>query len=388
MRVHDFDEVVKRRGTDSKKYNPVFYPEDVIPMWIADADFLSPEPVVKAICERAAHGVYGYTHTSERMKEAAAGWLNRRFGMHVKSEEVEFCPGVIGGVIAAIRGLTKPGDKIVVQTPAYPPFTDGIVNNGRRIAENRLVLKDGRYEIDFEDFEKQCKDPRTKMFILCSPHNPTGRVFTEEELCKMTQICLENNVWIASDEIHCDIVYSGHHHIPTASLSEEVAMHTISFVSPSKTFNLPGFRTAVMISANPWMKNQAHEILVGNKATGENIFGTVAFCTAYEECDYYADQMREYMEGNRRLAYNYISENLPGMKMIEPEGTYLFWIDVRDLKMEQEEVMNRFVKQANVGVQDGLHFGEAGRGFVRLNAACPRSILMQALTQIKNYFYK
>ena len=143
-----------------------------------------------------------------------------------------------------------------------------------------------------------------------------------------------------------------------------------------------------MISANPWMKNQAHEILVGNKATGENIFGTVAFCTAYEECDYYADQMREYMEGNRRLAYNYISENLPGMKMIEPEGTYLFWIDVRDLKMEQEEVMNRFVKQAKVGVQDGLHFGEAGRGFVRLNAACPRSILMQALTQIKNYFYK
>lgn len=285
-------------------------------------------------------------------------------------------------------GLTKPGDKIVVQTPAYPPFTDGIVNNGRRIAENRLVLKDGRYEIDFEDFEKQCKDPRTKMFILCSPHNPTGRVFTEEELCKMTQICLENNVWIDSDEIHCDIVYSGHHHIPTASLSEEVAMHTISFVSPSKTFNLPGFRTAVMISANPWMKNQAHEILVGNKATGENIFGTVAFCTAYEECDYYADQMREYMEGNRRLAYNYISENLPGMKMIEPEGTYLFWIDVRDLKMEQEEVMNRFVKQAKVGVQDGLHFGEAGRGFVRLNAACPRSILMQALTQIKNYFYK
>ena len=288
-------------------------------------------------------------------------------------------------VVAKLRGILHM--KKIGHTGTLDPDAEGVLP---------VALGKATRLVDMITDKEKTYEAVMRLGVVTDTQDMSGTVLsqttelsvTEEELCKMTQICLENNVWIASDEIHCDIVYSGHHHIPTASLSEEVAMHTISFVSPSKTFNLPGFRTAVMISANPWMKNQAHEILVGNKATGENIFGTVAFCTAYEECDYYADQMREYMEGNRRLAYNYISENLPGMKMIEPEGTYLFWIDVRDLKMEQEEVMNRFVKQAKVGVQDGLHFGEAGRGFVRLNAACPRSILMQALTQIKNYFYK
>lgn len=387
MRCHDFDQMIERRGTDSKKYHPAFYPQDVIPMWIADADFLSPEPVVQAIRERAAHGIYGYTHTSERMKQAAAGWMNSRFQMQVGSGQVEFCPGVIGGVIAAIRGLTKPGDRILVQTPAYPPFTDGVVNNGRRIAENPLVLKDGHYEIDFEQFERQCRDPRTKLLILCSPHNPTGRVFTRQELKRMTDICLENHVLIASDEIHCDITYGSHVHIPTASLSEEVAANTISFISPSKTFNLPGFRTAVMLSANDRLKNEAHEILVSNKATGENIFGTVAFCAAYESCGYYADQLKDYLAGNLELVRETMKE-LPGMELVEPEGTYLFWIDVHGLGMDQEEVMKRFVAKAKVGVQDGLHFGEAGRGFVRINAACPRTRLNQALIQIKEHFYQ
>lgn len=387
MRCHDFDQMIERRETDSKKYHPAFYPQDVIPMWIADADFLSPEPVVQAIRERAAHGIYGYTHTSERMKQAAAGWMNSRFQMQVGSGQVEFCPGVIGGVIAAIRGLTKPGDRILVQTPAYPPFTDGVVNNGRRIAENPLALKDGHYEIDFEQFERQCRDPRTKLLILCSPHNPTGRVFTRQELKRMTDICLENHVLIASDEIHCDITYGSHVHIPTASLSEEVAANTISFISPSKTFNLPGFRTAVMLSANDRLKNEAHEILVSNKATGENIFGTVAFCAAYESCGYYADQLKDYLAGNLELVRETMKE-LPGMELVEPEGTYLFWIDVHGLGMDQEEVMKRFVAKAKVGVQDGLHFGEAGRGFVRINAACPRARLNQALIQIKEHFYQ
>lgn len=203
----------------------------------------------------------------------------------------------------------------------------------------------------------------------------------------MTDICLENHVLIASDEIHCDITYGSHVHIPTASLSEEVAANTISFISPSKTFNLPGFRTAVMLSANDRLKNEAHEILVSNKATGENIFGTVAFCAAYESCGYYADQLKDYLAGNLELVRETMKE-LPGMELVEPEGTYLFWIDVHGLGMDQEEVMKRFVAKAKVGVQDGLHFGEAGRGFVRINAACPRARLNQALIQIKEHFYQ
>lgn len=235
--VHDFDEVVNRRGTDSKKYS--VYPEDVIPMWIADSDFKAPQPVVDALVARMQQGVYGYTPISERLKKAGAGWQKKRFGWDVEPEWVEFVPGVITGLICAVRALSQPGDNIVIQSPCYPPFSDLSDHNGRHLLRNKLVLTGDHYEIDFEDFEEKCKDPRTKLFILCNPQNPTGHVFTKEELTKLGNICMKYHVIVLADEIHQDLVSSGHKHIPFASICEEFEQNSVSFMNPSKTFNVP-----------------------------------------------------------------------------------------------------------------------------------------------------
>lgn len=377
--VHDFDEVVNRRGTDSKKYS--VYPEDVIPMWIADSDFKAPQPVVDALVERVQQGVYGYTPVSPRLKAAAAKWQETRFGWEVNPDAVEFVPGVISGVISAVRALSHPGDNIVIQTPCYPPFTDLSEHNGRHLLRNELILKDGRYEIDFEDFEAKVKDPRTKLFILCNPQNPTGRVFTREELIRLGELCLKYHVTVLSDEIHSDLVYSGHKHIPFASISKEFEQNTISFMNPSKTFNLPGFRTAAFIAANPVLKNAVHDMVVNNKAIGENICGTVAFCTAYEQCAYYADQMVAYLEENRNLVEETLKD-VDGIDVIHAEGTYLLWLDCRKLNMSQEELDRFFVETVKLGLNSGKNFGPEGNGFLRMNIACPRSTVKEAMNRI------
>ena len=377
--VHDFDEVVNRRGTDSKKYS--VYPEDVIPMWIADSDFKAPQPVVDALVERVQQGVYGYTPVSPRLKAAAAKWQETRFGWEVNPDAVEFVPGVISGVISAVRALSHPGDNIVIQTPCYPPFTDLSEHNGRHLLRNELLFKDGRYEIDFEDFEAKVKDPRTKLFILCNPQNPTGRVFTREELIRLGELCLKYHVTVLSDEIHSDLVYSGHKHIPFASISKEFEQNTISFMNPSKTFNLPGFRTAAFIAANPVLKNAVHDMVVNNKAIGENICGTVAFCTAYEQCAYYADQMVAYLEENRNLVEETLKD-VDGIDVIHAEGTYLLWLDCRKLNMSQEELDRFFVETVKLGLNSGKSFGPEGNGFLRMNIACPRSTVKEAMNRI------
>ncbi len=344
--VHDFDEVVDRRGTDSKKYSQ--YPADVLPMWIADSDFKAPKPVVDALVERMQQGVYGYTPISSRLRAAAAKWQTERFGWNVDESWVEFVPGVISGVISAVRALSHPGDNIVIQTPCYPPFTDLSDHNGRHLLRNALVLKDGRYEIDFEDFEEKAKDPRTKLFILCNPQNPTGRVFTREELVRLGEICLKHHVIILADEIHQDMVYQGHTHIPFASISKEFEQNTIAFMNPSKTFNLPGFRTAAFISANPVLKSLVHDVVVNNKAIGENICGTLAFCTAYEQCGYYADQIAAYVEKNRDLVEESLKD-FDKIDVIHAEGTYLLWLDCRKTGMSQKELDDFFVNTLSWG---------------------------------------
>lgn len=377
--VHDFDEVVNRRGTDSKKYS--VYPEDVIPMWIADSDFKAPKPVVDALVERMQQGVYGYTPISGRLRAAAAKWQRERFGWDVKEEWAEFVPGVISGVISAVRALSHPGDNIVIQTPCYPPFMDLSEHNGRHLLRNALVLKDGHYEIDFEDFEEKAKDPRTKLFILCNPQNPTGRVFTREELTRLGEICLKYHVTVLADEIHQDMVYQGHTHIPFASISKEFEQNTVAFMNPSKTFNVPGFRTAAFIAANPVLKNAVHDIVVNNKAIGENICGTIAFCTAYEQCGYYADQIAAYVEKNRDLVEESLKD-VKGINVIHAEGTYLLWLDCREMGMSQKELDDFFVNSVKLGLNSGKSFGPEGEGFLRLNAACPRSTVEEAMRRI------
>lgn len=377
--VHDFDEVVNRRGTDSKKYQ--VYPEDVIPMWIADSDFKAPQPVVDALVERVKQGVYGYTPVSPRLRAAAANWQETRFGWEVDPDAVEYVPGVISGVISAVRALSQPGDNIVIQTPCYPPFADLSDHNGRHLLRNALVLKDGHYEIDFEDFEAKVKDPRTKLFILCNPQNPTGRVFTREELVRLGELCLKYHVTVLADEIHSDVVYTGHKHIPFASISKEFEQNTVSFMNPSKTFNLPGFRTAAFISMNPVLKNAVHDIVVNNKAIGENICGTIAFCTAYEDCAYYADQIVPYLEENRNLVEETLKD-VDGIDVIHAEGTYLLWLDCRKLNMSQEELDRFFVETVKLGLNSGKSFGPEGDRFLRMNIACPHSTVKEAMDRI------
>ena len=380
--VHDFDEYVERRGTDAKKYNQ--YGPDVIPMWIADTDFKCPQPVVDAVVARMQEGVYGYTFNSERLKKAGARWQKVRFGWDVDPSWVEYSPGVIGGVICAVRALSQPGDNIVIQTPCYPPFKDLSDHNGRHLLRNALVNVNGRFEVNWEELERMLSDDRTKLFILCNPQNPTGRVFTREELTRMGNLCIKHHVTVIADEIHQDVVYSGHKHIPFASICPEFAEITVSFMNPSKTFNVPGFRTAAFIASNPVLKSAVHEMLVNNKAIGENICGTIAFYTAYEQCDYYADQLVAYLEKNRDLVEQTLKD-VPGIEVTHAEGTYLLWLDCRGLGFESQKALDKWlVEIAKLGFNSGMSFSPEGEGYARMNIAAPRSTVEEALHRLTN----
>ena len=383
MPVHNFDETVDRRGTDCKKYSESVFPRDVLPMWIADTDFKCPYPVTEAVINRMKEGIYGYPIVSSELKNAVANWERKRFGWEIDTDMVEFVPGVIPGIICAMRALSIPGDYVVVQSPCYPPFSDAILHNGRHILRNELLNIHDKYEIDFNDLEKKLSNPRTKLMILCNPQNPTGRVFSLTELKKIGELCLKHNVIILSDEIHCDIVYRGYRHIPFASINKDFAEHSVTFVSPSKTFNVAGFRTAAFICPNSRIKNMVHESVLDNKGVGENLAGTVAMTVAYNQCDYYADQLIGYLEKNLEI----VTDSLEGnekIKFIKPEGTYLLWLDCRGLKKSQDLLVRFFVENAKLGLNDGTTFGNSGEGFMRMNIATQRSkviLAMESLTK-------
>ncbi len=381
-RIHNFDEPVNRRGTDSKKYNPDLYPADVLPMWIADTDFKSPQPVIDALIARMEQGVYGYPVVSHAFKEAVQYWEKTRFGWEVPTDAVEFVPGVIPGIICAVRALSHPGDNIVIHTPCYPPFKDLSDHNGRHLLRNVLRVEDGQYVIDFADLEEKLSQVRTKIFILCNPQNPTGRVFTREELTRIGKLCLKHHVFVISDEIHCDLIYKGHTHIPFGSISPEFAANSITFVNASKTFNTAGFRTAAFICTNEQVHESVHEAVLDNKGIGENLAGTTATIAAYRECAYYVEQMMDYLEGNLDIVCSGL-ETIPGIRMIRPEGTYLLWLDCRELGMSQKELNAFFVDKAKLGFNSGTSFGPEGQGFVRMNIATQRTNVEEAMRRME-----
>jgi len=382
---HCFDEVIDRRNSDSVKYSEKFYPKEVLPMWVADADFKSPPEVTSALASRVRHGIYGYTPESDQLREAVALWLAKRHRLSVDKERVYYCPGVIPGIIYGIRAFSQPGDGVIIQTPCYPPFVQSVERNDRRVKRNPLVLKDGRYEIDFDGFESLCRQGDNKIFILCSPQNPTGRVFSREELARMSEICRKNGVVVLSDEIHSDIVFPGHRHIPLSAVSDAAAQNSVTFVAASKTFNVPGLNTAAYYSQNPSLLSSMEEQRAANKGYRENIFGTIALCVSYEKCDYYADELCEYLARNLRYASGALKD-IPGIQIIPPEGTYLLWLDCRKLGLSQREMVNKFVKTAKVGLQSGTDFGPEGEGFMRMNIAVPMCTLEEAVRRIKTVF--
>ena len=378
--AYNFDQIIDRRGSDSVKWG--YYDEDVLPLWVADMDFASPEPVIRALCERADHGVFGYGMAPPELTEVIVDRLQRLYGWQVSPEALVFVPGVVIGFNLACRAVASPGEGVLVQTPVYFPILYAPGNAGLTCDEMELTRRaDGHYTIDFDAFEAAITD-RTRIFILCNPHNPVGRVFRGDELEQMAGICLRHNIVICSDEIHCDLLFSGSRHLPIASLDAEIAKHTITLIAPSKTFNIPGLKCSVAIVQNVELREKLQAARAGLVSRMINVMGYTAALAAYRDGQPWLGEVLRYLEANRDFVLEYVEAHLPGITMGKPEGTYLAWLDCRqsDIPANPHEF---FLQEARVALNNGAIFGQGGEGFVRLNFGCPRSTLAEALDRMK-----
>lgn len=382
---YNFNEVIDRKNTYSEKWDGVshlFQKPDLLPLWVADMDFRSPQPIIDAIIRRAEHGIYGYSITPPEYYDATINWYKRRHGWILDKKWFFYTPGVIPAINFTIQAFSEPRDKVILQNPAYPPFFFAIKNNERRKSLNSLSLNNGRYTMDFDDLEKKVKDPLAKILILCNPHNPTGRVWTREELTRVGEICLENNILVLADEIHCDLIYPGHKHAPFASISDEFAQNSITCTSISKTFNLPGLKLSNIFIPNPNLRVKFNNIIQGTGVKEPNCFTSTALIAAYDKCEDWLDELMIYVKNNLEFLKAFVKENIPGVKVTEPEGTYLVWLDFRELIPDSKELTRILFDVAKVALFEGFLFGKGGSGFERLNLACPRSILEEALERI------
>jgi len=378
MNYH-FDILPARRESECAKWNKV--DEDVLPMWVADMDFRSPEPVIRALQERVEHGVFGYPLPPENLADSIVTWLAHRHDWEVSPEDLVFIPGVVSGFNLAAHAVTRTGDGVLVQTPTYGPFF-GVHKNVNLVQHEMELTRgaDGQYCIDLEAF-KAAITGRTRIFMLCNPQNPTGRVFRQDELEAMAEVCLENEIIICSDEIHSDLVYTGHKHIPIASLDPEIAAQTITLIAPSKTFNIAGLEASVAVITNPELRKQyegARKGLIG----WVNLMGMVAMQAAYAEGEPWLEALINYLETNRDYLFDFVANELPQLKITKPEGTYLAWLDCHEANIDGNP-SEFFHKQAKVAMNDGAWFGKGGENFVRINFGCPRMMLVEALDRIK-----
>ncbi|MGE5486162.1 MAG: MalY/PatB family protein [Ignavibacteriales bacterium] len=382
---YDFDRVINRYNTASEKWDGVqsqFGEKDLLPMWVADMDFSVPEPVTEALRKRVEHGVYGYTRRPDSYFEAIVDWMERRHGWAVRREWICHSPRVMTALSCIVQSFTQPGDKVVIQSPVYHPFARVVLNNGRRLVRNQLLFENDRYSMDLDDL-RESLDSGAKMLILCSPHNPVGRVWTRDELEELGDICLEHNVLVISDEVHADIVFKGHVHTPFASVSEEFSQNTMVCTGPSKTFNLAGMCTSNVIIPNEDLRQAFLTTMDRNNLLFADSLGLVAAESAYRYGEEWFEQLLEYLRQNLEFLTKYISKNIHGIKVIEPEGTYLVWLDCRGLGMDARDLERFFLKKAGVAMNQGYIFGPGGEGFVRMNIACPRSLLLEGLRRIE-----
>ena len=382
---YDFDEIISRENTNSLKWDccEVFFEKnDIIPLWVADMDFKTPDFVIDAIRKRAEHEIMAYTFRADSFFESARDWLYRRNGWQIDIKSMAYAPGVVPALNFAVESLTNPNDKIVIQTPVYPPFFNAVTDNGRTLVENPLIEKNGYYTIDFDNLEQKLADD-AKMFIFCNPHNPVGRVWNKSELSRIAELCVKYNVKLISDEIHSDLIFKHNKHTYIASLSDEIAQLTLTCIAPSKTFNLAGFATAIVHSLNSDILSTFNKRIERYHIGMGNIFGNVAFEAAYKYGDEWLNQLLEYLDDNAEWVCNYLNENIPIVKACKPEGTYLMWLDFRELNMGVKELRNFLIHNAGIGLNDGFTFGKGGIGFMRLNIACSRTILKKALLQLK-----
>jgi len=377
--MFDFDILPDRRASDSVKWHR--FESDVLPMWVADMDFRSPEAVMQVLQQRVEHGIFGYPMDPPELREVVVQRMAERYGWKIAASDIVFVPGVVAGFNLVCRALAGEGNAALVQTPVYPPFLQAPANAGMERQEMRLTLMpDGSYSIDFDAFEDAI-DERTKLFILCNPHNPVGRVFTKDELERMAEICLRHRLTICADEIHSDLVFPGHPHIPIASLDVEVAKRTITLIAPSKTFNIAGLECSVAIIPDADLRQQFVHACQG-LVHGINILAQVAGLAAYKEGQPWLDALLAYLKENRDYLFDFVNHELPGVHMASPEGTYLAWLNCRQAAVDGD-TFKFFLEKARVGLNDGKDFGRGGEGFVRLNFGCPRSMLTEALQRMK-----
>ncbi len=378
---HDFNKVIGRRNTDSIKWDKA--DEDILPMWIADMDFEAPKPVVDAMVKRAEHGIYGYPLPSAAYHQSVIDWMKRRHQWEIKEEWIAHSIGIVPALHFVVQAYTEPEDKVLMLKPIYYPFMDAANMNKREIVSSSLILQNGRYEIDFEDFEKKAAMPGVKLFLLCSPHNPVGRVWSHAELSRLGEICLRNQIIVVSDEIHQDLVYKPHRHIPFASIQDTFGQNSITCVSPSKTFNLAGLQTSFLIIPAAAVRQKYIDYLETHCIRRPNTFGVVAVQAAYQYGEEWLEQLLDYLQENLNYLKGFIKEHLPSIKVIEPEATYLIWLDCRGLGMDGPALHEFFMKKAKVFLDEGYIFGEEGYGFERINIACPRSMLTEGLQRIE-----
>jgi cystathionine beta-lyase len=383
--TYDFDQPIDRRRFKGMKWHQ--FDEDVLPLWVADMDFRSPDPVIRALHERVEHGVFGYGSDPLELREVVVDRLQRLYGWQVSPEALVFVPGVVSGFNLVCHAMATPGDGVLIQTPAFYPILEAPAGASMTNDEMELTLRpDGRYEIDFDLFEHTITD-RTRTFILCNPHNPVGRVFRREELEQMAEICLRHNIIICSDEIHCDLLFQGSHHLPIATLAPEIANQTITLMAPSKTFNVPGLKCSVAIVQNPELMKKlesTHSGLIqhGALGLGVNVMGYVAAVAAYRDGQPWLDELLAYLEANLDLLHEYVETHLPGVSMSRPEATYLAWLSCREAGIPGNP-HEFFLNEARVALSDGAIFGQGGEGFVRLNFGCQRSTLAEALDKMR-----
>jgi len=389
---YDFDQICSRENTDCSKWDgreKVFGTDDIIPMWVADMDFPTAKPIVEAIQERATHEFFGYTDPGKGLIEAIVERMEKKYGWRIEPEWIVFTPGVIPAINVAIRSIARPGDEIILQEPIYYPFFNAIRQNGCQTITNELKFTNGNYEMDFDDLERLFQpragmgsvQSRIKSVILCNPHNPLGRLWNKEELTQLGEIVIGNNAIVISDEIHCELLFKGQKHTPFAAISEEFEQNSITCMAPSKTFNLAGLEASSIIIPNKKLRDRYNESRVGVNVP--NLFGLTAMEAAYRYGDEWLEQVLDYIEDNLNYTLEYFENNIPQIKVIKPQATYLLWLDCRSLGMDDITLRDFIRETVKVGMDDGFLFGAGGSGFQRMNIACPRSILQEALQRIE-----
>jgi len=381
---YDFDSVIDRSNSYSIKYEPSWRgkPSDVLPLWVADMDFVAPPCVQEVIMQRAKHGIFGYSEPDAEYFDVLRKWFEERFNWNIERDWLAITPGVVNALFIAIRALTKPGDGVVIQQPVYYPFELSIVKTGRQMLVNELILNDGRYVIDFQDFEEKIK--QAKVFILCNPHNPVGRVWEKDELIRMGEICLRHGVIVIADEIHQDFIFPGHKHLVFANLNQNFADITLTCTSPSKTFNLAGLLHANIFISNKILREKFKEEYAQLGIGQPGIMGIITCKAVYKNGAEWLDELLEYLAQNMLLLKTYLSNHIPKIKFIEPEGTYLAWLDCRELGLSAQKLDEAVTHKGKLWLNAGYTFGKGGAGFERINAACPRSVLHKALERLKN----